>query len=220
MGKLSKAGFELAARTRLRKYLYYRYMYSFNPRELGFLVECLDRTANLPCPILEVGCAYGHTTVFLNKHLAAVGDRRQYICVDTFAGFTVGDVKYEEQERGKLAECYRHSYHDADLKTFQRTLANNEITSVITIKCDVAAWEPDLPSGVSFCLVDVDLYKPVLASLRKILPLVRHGGIVVVDDCNDHYLWDGALQAYNEFTAAEGLPQRIIGGKLGLIEVD
>jgi hypothetical protein len=158
--------------------------------------------------------------VFLNKHLAAVGDRRQYICIDTFAGFTIDDASYEEQERGKSAAFYRKSYHDATLKTFQRTLANNEITSVVAIKSDVAAWEPDLPSGVSFCLVDVDLYKPVLTSLRKVVPLVKPGGIVVVDDCNDHHLWDGALQAYNEFTAAEGLPRSIVGGRLGLIEVE
>jgi hypothetical protein len=41
----------------------------------------------------------------------------------------------------------------------------------------------------------------------------------VVDDCNDHHLWDGALQAYNEFTASQGWPPTIIGGRLGVIEV-
>jgi SAM-dependent methyltransferase len=220
MGRFAKAGFQLAARTRLRKYLYYRYPYSFNPRELGFLVTCIDRTTNLSSPILEVGCAFGHTTVFLNKHLSAVGDPRQYICIDTFAGFTTEDARYEEQKRGKSAAVYLQSYRDANLKNFQRTLANNDIASVVAIKSDVAAWEPDLPAGVSFCLVDVDLYKPVLAALQKVVPLVRPGGIVVVDDCNNHNLWDGALEAYNEFTAAEGLAPKIIGGRLGLIEVE
>jgi O-methyltransferase len=219
VGRLTRAGFELAARTRLRKYLYYRYVYSFDPRELAFLIHCLDQTADLTSPILEVGCAFGHTTVFLNKHLAAVGNRRPYVCIDTFAGFTNDDARYEEQARGKSADWYRQSYHDASLTTFQRTLANNGITSVIAIKSDVAAWQPDLPSGVSFCLIDVDLYRPVLAALQKVVPLVQSGGLVVVDDCNDHRLWDGALQAYNEFTAAQGLPQTIIGGRLGLIEV-
>lgn len=220
MGRFTRAGFQVAARTRLRRYLYYRYPYSFNPRELGFLVECLDRTGSLSSPILEVGCAYGHTTVFLNKHLAAVGDPRQYICIDTFAGFTPEDASYEEYQRGKSAAFYRQSYRDADLKTFRRTLANNDITSVVAIKSDVAAWVPDLPSGVSFCLIDVDLYKPVLAALRKIVPLVRPRGIVVVDDCNTHNLWDGALEAYNEFTATEGLPSKIVGARLGLIEIE
>ena len=97
-------------------------------------------------------------------------------CIDTFAGFTSDDARYEEQERGKSADWYRHSYRDASLTTFRRTLANNDITSVIAIKTDVAAWQPDLPSGVSFCLIDVDLYKPVLAALQKIVPLVQSGG--------------------------------------------
>jgi O-methyltransferase len=220
MGWLTRAGFEAAAHTRLRKYLYYRYDYSFSPRQLGFLVECLDRTSTVPGTILEIGCAYGHTTAFLNKHLDVVGDERDYVCVDTFEGFTSSDTVFEEGERGKRRGEYRNRFADASLRSFQRTMANNGITRVTPVKADIGTWTADVATGVSFCLVDVDLYRPVEASLNKIVPLVAPGGIVVVDDCQEHPLWDGALQAYVEFTAREGIPRKIVEGKFGVIEIE
>jgi predicted O-methyltransferase YrrM len=218
MGWFTKLGFDLASRTRLQKYLYYRYDYSFSPHQLGYLVGALDCTASLPGVILEVGCAYGHTTVFLNKHLAAVGDRRRYICIDTFHGFTMADTNFEERERGKDGPDLRRRYADVTLRTFERTMKYNDITWVEAVKADVATWEPHLPEGVSFCLIDVDLYLPVTAALQKIVPLMQPGAVTIIDDCQAHPLWDGALQAYTEFTATHGIPARIVEGQFGLIE--
>lgn len=219
MGRLTRVGFEVAAQTRLRKYLYYRYNYSFSPAQLCFLVECLNRTSSVPGTILEVGCAYGHTTAFLNKHLDAMGDDRQYVCVDTFRGFTRSDTTFEEENRGKASGQFQRSFADASLRAFRRTMANNSITRVRSVKADVCSWRPDVVPRVSFCLVDVDLYRPVEASLKKIVPLVQPGGIVVIDDCQEHPLWDGALQAYLEFTEREGIPRSIQHGQFGVIEM-
>lgn len=219
MSRLTRFGFEVAARTRLRKYLYYRYRYEFSPRQLGFLVECLTRTASVPGTILEIGCAYGHTTAYLNRHLDDTADRRPYVCLDTFEGFTASDTAYEEGLRGKGKDLFRGRFADASLTTFERTMANNGITRVTPVKADIGSWTPPPGTKVSFCLVDVDLYQPVAAALEKVVPLVEPGGIVVVDDCQEHDLWDGALQAYMEHMAREGLPARIEAGKLGLIEV-
>ncbi len=52
----------------LRGMLSYRYEYMFSPGQLCFLCECLDRTSSLPGPVVEIGCAGGRTTVFLNKY--------------------------------------------------------------------------------------------------------------------------------------------------------
>lgn len=45
------------------------------------------------------------------------------------------------------------------------------------------------------------------------------GGIIVVDDCKPAELWDGALQAYEEFVEQKGLSNEIAAGKLGIIRV-
>jgi hypothetical protein len=69
------------------------------------------------------------------------------------------------------------------------------------------------------CLVDVDLYRPVLHSLEALLPRMAPGGVIVVDDCSANSDYDGALQAYRECTSAHGLEPDVRHGKLGIIEV-
>ncbi len=76
---LRRSGFRLASLTPLRKYLYYRYDFSFSPNQLCFLVSCLNRTACVEGRVVEIGCAYGHTTVFLEKHLTTTDDIREYV---------------------------------------------------------------------------------------------------------------------------------------------
>ncbi|MEO5679860.1 MAG: class I SAM-dependent methyltransferase [Acidimicrobiales bacterium] len=218
MGRFTRFGFEVASHTRLRKYLYYKYDYSFTPAQLCFLVGCLQRTASVRGPILEVGCAYGHTTAFLNKHLEAVDDPRQYVCVDTFGGFTASDTK-AEATRGKSLDSFEGRYEDASLRFFERTMANSGVTRVRAVKADIVSWVPDISEKLSFCLIDVDLYQPVKAALKKLVPLMQPGGIIVVDDCKEHPLWDGALQAYQEFVEGEGRLPLIFEGQLGLIEI-
>jgi len=100
MRSARQVGFGLAARTPLREYLYHRYDYSFSPHQLGFLVDCLDPTADV------------EDTVHL-----ILSDRRR---------------------------------------------------SVPSVK----------------------------AALELITPRLSPGGAIVVDDCQPHPLWDGALQAY------------------------
>ncbi len=118
MPAVKRALFEMGARTPLRRYLYHRYDYSFTPRQLAFLVHSLDEVAAVEGDVVEVGCAYGLTTVFLNKHLADVASPKRYICVDTFEGFTARDAAYEETARGKAGAGYEHRYADASLRAF------------------------------------------------------------------------------------------------------
>jgi len=45
------------------------------------------------------------------------------------------------------------------------------------------------------------------------------GGIIVVDDCKATELWDGTLQAYEEFVQQKGFPKEITAEKPGIIRV-
>jgi len=219
VGSVRRAGFRLAALTPLRKYLYHRYSYSFTPSQLSFLVECLNRTAEVEGNIVEIGCAYGQTTVFLDRHLDASKDPRTYVCIDTFDGFTATDRDYEERVRGKSSAAYEHCFSDVSLRGFQRTLANNNVTRVTPIKADIKSYNMEAVTAISFCLIDVDLYLPVKAALDKVLGLARPGSMVIVDDCQEHPLWDGALQAYEEFTASHHIVPEIVEGQFGLIRL-
>ena len=49
-------------------------------------------------------------------------------------------------------------------------------------------------------------------------PMLSLGGIIVVDDCKPDNQFDGAMQAYTEFTATHKMPPRFVLDKLGILE--
>ena len=64
-----------------------RYPYMFEPDQLYTLMMWLRRTRNVPGCYLEVGCAYGSTTILLKKYMDRLGIQRRCIAIDTFSGF-------------------------------------------------------------------------------------------------------------------------------------
>jgi hypothetical protein len=165
---------------------------------------------------VEVGCALGHTTVFLNKHLDFLGVEKPYYAIDTFSGFTEADVGFEVRNRAKQKDHYK-GYSINKKKWVDATLAANSITRVVTIEADVNQYNFSPLGEISFALIDVDLYQPVQAALKGIFPLLAPGGLIVVDDCAANNRYDGSLQAYQEFVAGRSLPAEVVLGRLGLI---
>jgi O-methyltransferase len=98
-------------------------------------------------------------------------------------------------------------------------MANNLVTRVSSIQADVNTFDFSPYEDISFCLVDVDLMRPVQQSLKEIFPRMAPGGIILVDDCTPNVKYDGALAAYMEFVEAHNLPVDIREGKVGVIKV-
>lgn len=201
--------------TPFRHYMYYRYSYSFTPEQLAFFVGCINDTRGVHGDIFEIGCAAGQTTCFLNRHLQLSGITKDYYCIDTFDGFTSEDVAFEVAERGKKWNDF-DGFRVNRLKWFMYTVKQNGCHRVSCIQTDVQKYRFCRP--ISFCLLDVDLYRPTLYALQNIWPLLSPGGIIVVDDCKPANQFDGALQAYTEFTEGQKIPQRFLMDRLGLIE--
>lgn len=215
---IATAGKEFAYRTGLHRLLFYRYDYMFRPRELAFLVSGLTQTHGLAGPVVEIGCAAGHTTVFLNKHLDDLADSRNYVCIDTFAGFTPEDIAVEN-DRGKDPSLYAFLFRAYRKRWFDRTIANNKIDRVLSIEADANSFDFGPLQNISFCLIDVDLKRPVVRSLEQVVPRMSPGGVVVVDDCVPNDKFDGALAGYLEFVEQSGHPVDIREGKLGVVEI-
>jgi O-methyltransferase len=219
MGFLRHALKNILLSTPAAPFLCHRFQYNFSPAQLGFLCDCLDRTATLPGPILEIGCFAGCTTVWLNKHMDASQIEKPYVAIDTFSGFTEADIEYEVQERSKSEVQMRAGFASNSQDWFNKTMSVNQVSRVTSIRGDAAELDYKPFRNISFALIDVDLYLPVKKTLESIWPLMAPGGIVVVDDCVDGQCYDGALQAYSEFTEGRQLPRRIVHTKLGVIEV-
>ena len=210
---------ELQIRSPLKRYFFPRYQYMFSPAQLCFLCECVERAVAIDGALVEIGCAQGQTTVFLNKHIDALKADKKYFAIDTFGGFTPEDVRVERNERGKTGESLT-AFAVNSKRWFDYTMSINSVERVTSIEADANTFNYDQLGRVAFCLVDVDLYRPVKHALQEIWPRMAPGGIVVVDDCTKEQVdFDGALQAYEEFVRERGMPSRIVHGKLGVIEV-
>jgi SAM-dependent methyltransferase len=201
------------------------YSFMFSSRQLKFLLDSLDETKSIDGCVLEVGCAHGATTIFLYEYLRDSGVSKPYYCIDTFSGFTDSDIEYENRNRGKQYN-YTSAFKNNSVERFKRNLRQRKIDDVHVIQADINRFDITTIPPISFCLLDVDLYQPVLAGLEKILPHVNAGGTIVIDDCwvdDEHFyksipdMYDGALEAYREFVSKNQLPVTLVEKKLGVI---
>jgi O-methyltransferase len=209
--------------TPLARFLAHRYEYSFKPHQLCFLLSCIDKTAKLPGPIFEVGCFRGITTIWINTHMDVAGIEKPYIAIDTFEGFVDADVHHETTVRGKgnYTRVYKTKAFTVNSKKWvEKSLELNGVKRVALIKADANQFDYTPYHDISFALIDVDLYLPVKNTLGMIYDRMADGGIIIVDDCRENDMYDGALQAYLEFIEAKGLEKNIVHTKLGVIKID
>ena len=208
---------EILSYSPLRKYFFPSYTYNFTPPQLIFLCQCIENTKNIEGAIFEVGCASGHTTVFLNMYMNSQNIEKTYYAIDTFSGFTSEDIRFEVDYREKSKNQFK-GFQANNKKWFDETMLQNKIYRVRSIETDVNKYDLTKTGPLSFSLLDVDLYRPMKKALKEIYKVLSPGGIIVVDDCNpssDH--WDGSYQAYKEFMKEIDQSAQIIHGKLGVI---
>ncbi len=209
---------EVISRSPLDRYLNAGYPYMQSPAQLCFLCHCLDATRNLRGgAIVELGCARGQTTAFLNQHMDIEGIEKPYFCVDTFEGFTAADIAVEVT-RGKDPRKLA-GFRTNRKEWFDRSMRHNGFHRVVSYQADVATFDFNLVGEIALCLIDVDVYRPVKAALPQVYDRMVEGGIIVVDDCLPDRLFDGAYQAYREFVAECGLPETLAPRGHGVIEV-
>jgi predicted O-methyltransferase YrrM len=190
----------------------------FSPPQLAFLGQRLEEATAAAGGILEIGCASGHTTVFLNRWLDAIEVERPYAAIDTFAGFTDDDIDAEFKRGNSGARDLGSFFRVGTQESFDNRMETNDVKRVRSVQGDAATFDYRPYAPICFALIDVDLYRPVKAALDAIGDLVSPGGIVVVDDClpsGGHF--SGAYDAYKEYCEANSLPLDIQHGKLGVI---
>jgi len=209
---------EMLFNSPLRRYFFPSYLYNFSPPQLCFLCQCIDDTRNIEGAVSEVGCAAGATTVFLNMYMTAQGIEKAYYAIDTFSGFVPDDIKFEVAHRGKTRGLFA-GFQANKKKWFDETMRNNNIDRVVSIEADVNNFDFKTIGNLSFCLLDLDLYRPMKKALQELYSILSPGGVIVVDDCDSSNVsWDGSDQAYKEFMKEIDHAPKIIHDKLGVIK--
>jgi O-methyltransferase len=196
--------------TPFRSLFLYKHEFMQSPRQLRTLLELFEETKEVQGDVVEVGVAYGHITIVLNRLMEELGIEKKYIAIDTFSGFLPKDIGYERENRNKIADDY--SAFQVNAKPwFDETMKLNYINRVASYALDASDFVFSEP--VSFCLLDVDIYIPTKKVLEHIWPFMSPGGIILVDDCKDNSNFDGAFQAYKEFVAEQGLQAELQFGQ-------
>jgi O-methyltransferase len=192
------------------------YNYMFTPNQLIFFTQCLVETRTVPGCCVEVGCARGRTTAFLRKFMDENGIAKDYYAIDTFRGFLSQHLKHEVERRQKDPQLGTF-FSLNKKKWFDYSLQVSGIDSVKSVETDATKFDFDGIGPIAFALLDVDLYLPMTDVLPKLYRSLSNGGVIVVDDCVENQVWDGAFAAYTEFVSRNGLKREIVLEKLGII---
>jgi len=150
---------------------------------LYLYLDTLYKTRHLSGTIVEIGCYQGGTAVYACRFLRRINCERHYICIDTFAGFPKSQFA-EEVKLGtsaSLADAFSVN-SEAFVK---KLLIQWGCPSIDLLKADVVTMDESiLPDKIAVALIDVDIAEPTEAALRKIMPRMAQGGVILVDDCD------------------------------------
>jgi len=194
-----------------------RYIYMHSPQQLQALCNLL-LSSNCEGSILEVGVVEGWTACYLLEAMKEAGMNRPYIGIDTFDGFLKGDYEWEYNNRNKQGENFENYFKINNKEWVEYSIKRFRYHNVKLYKADASTFDYKSIAPIAFCLLDIDLYRPIRETLPKIFKHVSTKGTIVVDDCIPNQIWDGAYQAYVEFCNEVGLERKIISDKYGIIQ--
>jgi O-methyltransferase len=198
--------------------LYRNYPIGLEEPRFYLWMDALYKTRHLSSPVVEVGVAAGGTSAFSFNFLRQIDSQRDYICVDTFGGFT------EEQfaEDVRLGNDWKNfSMFSANSPSLVRkVLKMHGAEGVRLIQGDISKVDKArFPKSISACLLDVDLAIPIYDGLSLVWPLLEAGGVIVVDDCLERQgeNWQ-ALIGYRKFCQEMALDQHFFYGAAYLVK--
>ncbi len=183
--------------------------------QLNFITNTIEAIKN-DGAVLEIGVGGGSTSVIINIFMKQKGIKRPFYAIDTFSGFTKEDADFEKNNRGKTDNYL--GYRSNSKKWYSKTLIAHGIESAHVFQSDAKQFDYAEIGSIAFCLLDVDLYKPVESILPRLYENIVPGGVIIVDDCAlEESLYDGAGEAYRAFCSKMGIAKELVHDKLGII---
>ena len=180
---------------------------ALQPQRLYAYLDALWQRRQVEGAVLEVGCWLGGTAALAYRMLAQTGFRKRYVCVDTFSGFTPEQFDHDLRHGTPGRERTSHSANS--IAVVRRLLDHYGCPEVELVEGDIATVDDRLlPERVAVCLLDVDLELPTYEGLRRAVPRLAPGGVLLVDDCAENDEWPGARPGYVRFVREHGLPER------------
>ena len=168
-------------------------------RETELLLAELRKTIDLPGDVVEFGCYEGDTSIMLAGELRESPDKWLYL-YDSFEGLPAKTAE------DNSADGWR--FKQGELKASPDTVRHKFKKYALPEPVITKAWfnelnDSDLPSQISFALLDGDFYESIKTSLAIVSPRMTKGGIIVVHDYRNAQL-PGSNKAVSDFLAEHG----------------
>ena len=160
-----------------------------SPDRCYVLERLFRQTIPVPGDIFECGVYKGGTAALLTALLTENQSPKKLFLFDTFEGMPATDADRDLHTKGDFSDTSLEVVR-AYVKGGERCVFRKGII-------------PDTFSGledtvISFCHIDVDIYKSIIDSLEFVWPRLSVGGVIVFDDYGFPSC-PGALQAVDEF---------------------
>ncbi len=144
---------------------------------LSELEQVLD--ANIDGAVVEFGCYIGTTSVFIRRLLDARGDNREFHVYDSFEGLP----PKTSQDNSPAGTQFQAGELSVSKKEFLKEFQKAGLRPPKVHK----GWfselsETDVPHNIAFAFLDGDFYESIRDSLRLVLPRMKAGGTIIVDD--------------------------------------
>lgn len=182
-------------------------------RELAFVLEALAETENIPGDVVEFGCYTGDTSVRLAEQMKNWPEKWLWL-YDSFEGLP---EKSAEDKSGD-GWAFKPGELKASIDSVSHKFKKYKLPEPVIKKAWFNELDPDsdLPSQISFALLDGDYYDSIKTSFELILPKLALGAIVAVHDYRNAAL-PGSAKAVNEFLDANPNFDLKIAGTLAIL---
>ncbi len=164
--------------------------------------EAIEITKQIEGDYVEIGVFKGSSaSTALNyidvcQEINSIKPRKVWL-LDTFDGFNYLD---SDTSADVIWKGTHKLFGVEDTKSFLRETFNHVKTNYELVESNIC--EKDLPLNlhkIAVANIDVDLYEPTLAALKKVAPLIQPGGIIISEDPACTPALYGAYLALNEF---------------------
>lgn len=163
-------------------------------RETKLLLDEFEQCLDLPGDVVEFGCYEGDTSILLADKMRNNPDKWLYL-YDSFEGLPAKTAE------DNSADGWR--FKAGELKASPDTVRHKFKKYALPEPVITKSWfnelsDSDLPSEISFALLDGDFYESIKTSFALTENKLVTGGIIVVHDYRNAEL-PGAGMAVNEF---------------------
>lgn len=127
--------------------------------------------------IVEIGTARGDCVKLISENI----DESYKIHVfDTFYGLPKQTLE-DDLENENIEGCLNYSLD------YVKKFIGNEKKNIYYYKGLIEDTYKELPDDIILCHIDCDLYSGVYTSLKYVIPKLKPGGCIIIDDYNNEY---------------------------------